>query len=114
MAVNSRTTLLAAGLTAIGASVCCIGPLVLVALGIGGGWIGTLGAVAPYRPIFVALTLGFLALAFHQLYIAPRTCTPDKPCAAPKVVGRQRLVFWSASVVLLALLVVPLLAPLVY
>ena len=42
-------TLIAGVLAAIGASVCCVGPLVLLALGIGGTWVGSLTAMEPYR-----------------------------------------------------------------
>ena len=39
-ALNANTSLVAGILAGIGASVCCVGPLVLLALGIGGAWIG--------------------------------------------------------------------------
>ena len=38
---NGRGALAAGGLAAILASTCCLGPLVLVALGFSGAWIGT-------------------------------------------------------------------------
>ena len=55
---RSRTGWVAAGgvLGAIGASSCCIVPLVLFSLGAGGVWIGNLTALAPYQPIFIAVT----------------------------------------------------------
>ncbi|EBC2754274.1 mercuric transport protein, partial [Escherichia coli] len=39
---NGRGALFAGGLAAILASTCCLGPLVLVALGFSGAWIGNL------------------------------------------------------------------------
>ena len=51
---NNRTYIpstIAAGLAAVGASVCCIGPLVLLALGIGGTWISYLTAFESYQPL---------------------------------------------------------------
>ncbi|EMR15037.1 mercuric transport protein, partial [Klebsiella quasipneumoniae] len=30
---------------------CCLGPLVLIALGFSGAWIGNLTVLEPYRPI---------------------------------------------------------------
>ncbi len=100
-------TLIAAGLTAIGASVCCIGPLVLLALGIGGAWVSTLTALEPYRWIFVAITLGFLGWAFYKLYIVPRRCTPGEACAVPGVLRNQRIIFWVVTVLLAALITFP-------
>jgi len=46
--------LLVGGLTALLASTCCLGPLVLVALGFSGAWIGNLTVLEPYRPYFMA------------------------------------------------------------
>ena len=106
--------LIAGALAAIGGSVCCVGPLVLLALGIGGAWVGNLTALAPYRPIFIGLTLLFLGLAFRKLYLMPRVCTPGTPCADPPTIKRQRLTFWVVSVLLLGLLGAPQLAPLFY
>ena len=37
------------------ASACCIGPLVLLTLGISGAWIGNLTALEPYKPIFAVI-----------------------------------------------------------
>lgn len=98
-------------LAAIGASVCCVGPLVLLSLGIGGTWVGSLTAMEPYRPFFIGLTLLFLGLAWRKLYLVPQVCTPG---ADPRTRRRQRLTFWIVAILLLALLAVPSLAPLFY
>jgi len=107
-----RKTLAAGALAAIGASLCCVGPLVLLGLGISGAWIGTLTALEPLRPIFVVATLAFLALAFRKLYLLPQSCAPGTLCAEPRVLGRQRLSFWVVGLAALGLLAVPELAPL--
>lgn len=51
--VGDRQNWVAAGgvLGAIAASSCCVLPLVLFSVGIGGAWIGNLTALAPYQPI---------------------------------------------------------------
>lgn len=112
--LSENSSLLAGVLAAIGASVCCVGPLVLLALGIGGSWISQLTAMEPYRPYFIGLTLLFLVLAFRRLYLVPRVCEPGMPCADLNVLKRQRLIFWVVSIPLLGLLAAPLLAPLFY
>jgi mercuric ion transport protein len=107
---NNRTpigTIFAAAFAAIGASLCCIGPLVLLALGIGGTWISSLVALEPYRPIFITITLVFLFLAFRKLYLLPRQCAPDEVCAIPSVLRNQRIIFWIVSLILIALLTFP-------
>ena len=98
---------LAAGLAAIGASLCCIGPLVLLSLGIGGAWISNLTALEPYRPIFIGITLVFLFLAFRKLYLVPKQCAPGENCALPNVLRNQRIIFWIVTVLLIALLTFP-------
>ncbi len=100
-------SMLAAGTAAIGASVCCVGPLVLLALGIGGSWISTLAALEPYRPFFIVITLIFLFLAFRKLYLIPRQCAPDDACAVPSTLRNQRIIFWLVSVLLIALVTFP-------
>lgn len=112
--LNAKRSLVAGALAAVGASLCCVGPLVLLALGIGGAWIANLTVLEPFRPFFIGLTLLFLGLAFSQLYLRPQACDLDKPCAGADTLKRQRLLFWLASVPLLALLAVPWLAPLFY
>jgi mercuric ion transport protein len=113
--IQSGKGLLIAGiLSAIGASICCVGPLVLLALGVSGAWIGSLTALEPYRPIFIGLTLLFLGFAFRRLYLARPACPPDSACANPRVVKRQRLAFWIVTALVLGLIAVPWFAPLFY
>ena len=112
--LNAKSSLVLGVLAGIGASVCCAGPLVLLALGIGGAWVGNLTALEPYRPIFVGVTLLFLGLAFRKLYLVPQVCAPGTPCANPRAARGQRITFWLVGVLVLGLLAVPWLAPLFY
>jgi mercuric ion transport protein len=111
---SGKGFLVAGILTAVGASICCVGPLVLLALGVSGAWIGSLTALEPYRPFFIGLTLLFLAFAFHRLYFARRVCTPRSACANPRTLKHQRLAFWIVTVLVLGLIAVPWVAPLFY
>lgn len=110
-ALRVKGSLVAGVLAAIGASVCCVGPLVLLTLGIGGAWIANLTALEPLRPLFIAATLLFLGLAFRRLYLQPEVCEPGAACSEPIVFKRQRLIFWVVALALLTLLSVPWLAP---
>ncbi len=96
---------------AIGASACCVGPLVLVALGLGGAWASGLRSLEPFYPAFLALALGAFGFAFWRLYIAPRRCAPATACAAAPVLKRQRIGFWVALVVAKAILLFPFYGP---
>jgi mercuric ion transport protein len=111
---SGKGFLLAGILAAVGASICCVGPLVLLALGVSGAWIGSLTALEPCRPFFIGLTLLFLGFAFHRLYFARRVCTPGSVCANPRTLKRQRFAFWIVTVLVLGLISVPWLAPLFY
>ncbi len=104
---QNSSSIVAASLAAIGASVCCIGPLVLLTMGIGGTWISTLTAFEPYRPVFIGITLIFLFMAFRKLYILPRQCAPEDTCALPATLRNQRIIFWLVSAILIALLAFP-------
>ena len=111
---TGKGSLIAGALAALGASLCCVGPLVLLVLGIGGTWVGSLTAMEPLRPLFIGLTLLFLGLAFRNLYLAPRVCAPGTPCADPRTLKRQRITFWIVATMLLGLLATPWFAPLFY
>lgn len=81
-----RQRLVALGgiLGAIAASSCCVIPLILFSLGIGGAWIGNLTALAPYKPLFVAGTAGLLGYGFYLVYWKPRrACAAGAACARP-------------------------------
>ena len=112
--LNVKGSLVVGTLAAIGASICCVGPLLLLLMGIGGAWVANLTALEPIRPFFIGATLLFVALAFRRLYLVPQVCQPGTPCADPRTVRRQRLVFWIVAVALGSLLAVPWMAPLFY
>ena len=112
--MDGRQTLWAGALAAIGASLCCVGPLVLVTLGIGGAWVSNLSKLEPLRPVFIVATLGLLAWAWHKLYRTAEVCEPGALCADPNVRHRQRLIFWVVAVVLTLLLMFPWYASLFY
>ncbi|WP_049019712.1 mercuric transporter MerT family protein, partial [Burkholderia cenocepacia] len=65
---DSRKALAAGGVAAILASTCCLGPLVLVALGVSGAWIGNLAALEPYRPVFLGVALVALLFAGRRIF----------------------------------------------
>ncbi len=101
-------------LAAIGASLCCVGPLVLVSLGIGGAWMSSLTTFEPVRPVFILATLALFGAAYWKLYRAPEVCKPDEACADPRVRSRQRTIFWVMLLVVVPLLTFPWYASLFY
>lgn len=98
---------------ALAASVCCLGPLVLVALGATGAWIGGLSALEPYRPLFIAATVGLLGFAFYREYRKPKAeaCAPGSACAVPAARRGMRVGLWVVAALVVVLLVLPYAAP---
>ena len=102
------------GLAAILASACCLGPLVLLALGVSGAWIGNLTALERYRPIFIGAALVALYFAHRRIFRPAEDCAPGETCAVPTVRKSYKLLFWIVAALLGIALVFPLLASLFY
>ncbi len=78
-----KFTVVGAVLAALAASSCCIGPLVLAALGIGGA--GALAALGAYRPYILGVTAVLLMSGFYLTYRKPRPARAAS--AAPREDG---------------------------
>lgn len=105
----AKTTLVGGTIAAIVASACCLGPLILVSLGIGGAWISNLTLLEPFRPVFIGAALLCIALAYKKIYRgpAPEDCTPGTLCALPKTNQVYRTMFWTVAGLVLIALVYP-------
>src|SRR6266478_9561123 len=80
------------------ASVCCIGPLLLAALGIGGA--GLLARFEIYRPAFTAATFALLGVGFWLAYRRPKVTEGDAcGCEYPKANRLGRVLLWMAAAV---------------
>ncbi|MHA1597883.1 MAG: mercuric transporter MerT family protein [Alphaproteobacteria bacterium] len=108
-------TLLAMGgvLGAIGASACCVLPLALFSVGIGGAWIGNLTAMYPYKPIFIIFAMVFLGAGFYKTYRKQdMVCETGTYCASPKSDRLLRIALWASSILVALSLAFPYIAPL--
>lgn len=96
-----RSTTLAgvAGVVAaFGASLCCLGPILFVTLGVGAGLASTF---EPLRPLFTVLTILGLGVAFYTVYgraATAESCGSGEACARPRSRHREKVVLWSATV----------------
>ena len=96
------------------AALCCVGPLVFVAFGVGAGLASTF---EPLRPIFTILAIVLLGLGFHVVYgrralspggtDATDVCAPNTECAVPRSRTRDRVILWVATVLALLFLTFP-------
>ncbi len=112
---KSKSTVLAVGgLAAILASTCCLGPLVLIAVGFSGAWIGNLTKLEPYRPLFIAAALVALFFAWRRIYRSASECKLGEVCALPQTRRLYKVLFWIVAVLVLIALSFPYLAPLFY
>ncbi len=98
---------------ALAMSSCCIMPLVLFSLGISGAWIGNLTALYPYKPLFFIVAAAFLGGGFYTSYRKPQPqgCAEGGYCVSPVSERINRIFLWSATVLVLAALIFPYVAP---
>ena len=111
---NGRASLLVGGLAAILASTCCLGPLVLLMLGIGGAWIGNLTALEPYRPIFMGVAAVALFLSYRRIFRPSRECRPGEVCAVPQVRTTYKALFGLVVILLVIAAGFPFVVPFFY
>lgn len=103
---------------AFAASLCCLGPLVFAALGIGGA--GMLVKFEAYRPYLATLTVILLGAGLYLTYRRPRLArgtaagTSACECERPAASRLARVALWVATVVVVILLAFPYLAEFVF
>lgn len=111
---GGRGALVVGGLAAILASTCCLGPLVLLMLGISGAWIANLTALEPYRPIFIGVAVVALFFSYRHIFRPKIACLSGDVCAVPEVRATYNALFGLAVVLLLIAVIYPFLAPFFY
>lgn len=91
-----KATLGGSILAAITASLCCIGPLVAVALGASG--FAASAVFEKWRPLFLGVTFALLALAWYLTYRKPiAVCEEGSTCATKPVAKWNKVVLWFAT-----------------
>lgn len=107
-----ETASIAAGAaSALGASTCCVLPLVLVSMGFGGAWIAQLRALERFQWLFIGLAAVAFGYAFYRLYLRRAPCAPGTECATPATRRHQRIAFWATLVTAKAVLLAPFYVP---
>ena len=98
---------------ALGASSCCVLPLMFFILGISGAWIGNLTALAPYQPFFIGAAFVLLSLGLLRVYRRPRVgCAEGEVCARPLPARGMKIVLWFSLALVLLAVAFPYIAPL--
>jgi len=93
-------------IAALAASLCCIGPLLFVGLGLGA--FGAAAAFESARPYLLGATVLLLAFGFYRAYFRREAaCSPGEACATKPVSRASRAGLWIASVAVLAFALSP-------
>src|SRR5207247_764853 len=105
--MKERNALAGSLIAGLLASACCIGPLLLGAVGLGS--LGFATALAPLRSWVLRLTGVLIAIGF---YLADRpqpaeACAAGEVCAAPPSRRNQRLVLWVVTALAVTLATYP-------
>ncbi len=105
---TTKTVLAASGgiAAAVASALCCVGPLVAVALGLSGA--GLAATFEPLRPYFVVGTVAALGFGFVVLHREDRkACEPGTLCASPVARRRMKQALWIATIVAIPLVTFP-------
>lgn len=94
--------------SALLASVCCLGPLVLAGIGLGG--LGLAATFAPFRPVLLVLTGIFLALAFYFAYRKREVVCEDGRCELGAPGPTYKAFLWLLAFVVALMATFPLYA----
>ncbi len=91
--------------TASLASVCCLGPIVLAGLGLGG--VGLAAGLAKYRSFFIGVTSVLLGVAFYLTYRKRKTICEDGKCELRSGGRTMKIFLWGVAVTVLVLATFP-------
>ena len=91
---------LAAGglLSALGASTCCVLPLSLGTLGLGGTWLSTIMALATYEMAFRVVGILLLAAGFWLVYAPPKAAPEALACSSGSSARLTKTFLWRSPI----------------
>ncbi|MBW3564507.1 MAG: hypothetical protein KY459_07265 [Acidobacteria bacterium] len=95
-------------ITAVGASLCCIGPILAATFGV-----SSLAALSKYgflRPWLAVLTVVLLGISFYLAYRKPKECRTGSVCethGTDRIQRWNRVVLWTATIIIALVLTFP-------
>ncbi|MCL4711788.1 MAG: mercury transporter MerT [Pseudorhodoplanes sp.] len=97
---------------ALAASACCILPVALFGLGIGGAWIANFTQLAPYKPYFIVATLALLCAGYWLVHRASKAaCANGEACSRPLPNRIVKIVLATATALVIAAFAFDYVAP---
>jgi mercuric ion transport protein len=112
--IKNRFSLIIGGLAAILASTCCLGPLLLITLGVSGAWISNLTLLEAYRPFFIIVALIALFFAWRKIWRSSASCTAEAVCNLSEVKTSYKWLFWMVAILVLIAVGFPFGIPIFY
>ncbi len=106
--------LVTGGIAGVLASACCVGPLVLVSLGLGGAWVSTLTVLEPYRWMFFGIAMLALFFAWRRIYRPLESCGTGQACEMPRTRRAYKITLWVVAALVIIAFALPYFAPLFY
>ncbi len=85
--------------------ICCIGPVVLAVLGVGGA--GLFSKFANFRPYFMGMTGIFLGLAFYLTYRKRKVRCDDGTCKIRRAPKWNKIALWAGTILVVFFMAFP-------
>lgn len=114
---NNTTSIVSIGgiIAAFLASLCCIGPVLFTAIGVGVGATGILASTAgflkafvPYRPFLIVVSMLAIGIGFYLVYRKPvASCSTDTNCADSRSRSKFLFILWTSTALILFFVLSP-------
>jgi len=109
---SARASLRIGGVAAVLASLCYLGPFLLIAYGLSSSWILLLITLSEWsRPFLIVLALIALCFAYEQIWRPKSTYNPGQICAIPQVKMTYKVYFLAVAMLAVVVLMLPYVAP---
>ena len=109
---NARIALCIGGVSAIFATICCIGAVLLVKLGFSDSKILYLLTLADWaRPFFILLALVTLIFSYHGIWGSTPLCKGGRVCTTQKEMMIYKCYFFFILSLVVTMLMLPYFAP---
>ena len=93
---KEKLTAIGSIIAAVAASICCIGPVVAVILGVGS--LAAASGLEKWRPLFLGVTFVLLGVAWYLTYRKPKAaCEAGSACSTEPVAKWNKVVLWLAT-----------------
>lgn len=102
-----KATLTGSIMVAIAGSTCCLGPVVLALLGLGGA--SALASLTAYRLLFMGMTAVLLGIAYYLTYRKKSAgeCKQGEVCEYPGTSRLNKILLWLVTLFVLLFILSP-------